>query len=451
MSTTARRTRRPQSCQPSRTRGCASSVTSTRLGLAGALNRGLDEVRGRYVARMDADDIALPHWLARVLPRLESEPEIALVGAGVVEFTADRGLGQVHVPEPGPAVTRWHSLFSASPFFHNTVAFDNELFQRHRLRYDESFGESEDFELWTRVLALAEADAVAEALVLYRLHPEQASRRRSELQRSLGRRVALAQIAAAAPSLTEPDVELAWRFGFRLELEPEELEQAAYAYLELFRQFSGSARYSHDELSGVREAAARTVARRARSASGVTGARLLRAALAIDPALGVHVVGRRARRAEAGRRVRKEARELLRAETSAVARSASPPSSPSRRRTGRRSSIRSQRSTRSSSRWCTPPLRGQRATVGDRARARRALPPRASHSRCRARWFATTTPSLPASRVLSSGHGPTSSSSPAGARLPPRPRSPGAVSGGSRTCSSWRATTPARDPAGEEP
>ncbi len=281
-------------------------------GLAGALNRGLDDVRGRYVARMDADDIALPHWLERVLARMESAPRVALVGAGVLEFDDLGRVGAVHLPEPTPAVTRWYSHFSSSPFFHNTVVFDNGLFEREQLRYDESFGESEDFELWTRVLEHAEADCLAEALVLYRRHPEQASRRRTELQRELGRRVALRQIARTAPALEEAEVELAWRFGFRLDLEEAQLAPALDGYLELLRSFSGSGRYTHAELAGVRQAAARTIARRARPARGAAQARLVREALALDPALALHAARRRARHVAARRRGREEAAPLLR-------------------------------------------------------------------------------------------------------------------------------------------
>ena len=46
----------------------------TPLGLAGALNVGLDAARGTYVARMDADDVALPGWLDAVLGASRASP-----------------------------------------------------------------------------------------------------------------------------------------------------------------------------------------------------------------------------------------------------------------------------------------------------------------------------------------------------------------------------------------
>jgi glycosyltransferase involved in cell wall biosynthesis len=285
-----------------------------RRGLAGALNCGLDVARGRYVARMDADDLALPFWLEHVLARIGDEPRVALVGAGIVELKPDGRFGDAHIPEPGPAVTRWYSHFAASPFFHNTVVFDRELFERHGLRYDESFGESEDYELWTRVLQHAEADALPELLVLYRIHPEQASQRRAELQRELGRKVALEQIAATAPALSPAAAEHAWRFGHHRPLASEEVEDAATAYVDLVDAFCSSGRYSHDELGRVRWVAAKTLSRRAAAAPGAVRARLARRALALDPVAPAHAASRRAQRAWAVARFRREAAGLVRAD-----------------------------------------------------------------------------------------------------------------------------------------
>lgn len=108
------------------------------LGLAGALNRGLERARGRYVARMDADDVALPQRLELQLARLQAEPRIALVGSGVSELWPGDRLGASHVLPAGTLVTRWRSLFG-TPFFHPTVVVERELLDRHGLRYDSAY------------------------------------------------------------------------------------------------------------------------------------------------------------------------------------------------------------------------------------------------------------------------------------------------------------------------
>ena len=145
----------------------------TSLGLAGALNVGLDEARGSYVARMDADDIALPGWLAHLLARMTTGPAVAVVGTGMIDLHAGGRLGAVHRMPAGWRAVEWAALFS-SPFFHSTVLLDRGVLEQHDLRYDTSFGESEDYDLWARLLSLAKGDNVPDALVLYRKHPAQA-------------------------------------------------------------------------------------------------------------------------------------------------------------------------------------------------------------------------------------------------------------------------------------
>ena len=65
-------------------RGCADPrirvVQGRRRGLADALNLGIDDARGEYVARFDADDLMVPNRLARQVEFLDENPGVAVCG-----------------------------------------------------------------------------------------------------------------------------------------------------------------------------------------------------------------------------------------------------------------------------------------------------------------------------------------------------------------------------------
>jgi glycosyltransferase involved in cell wall biosynthesis len=263
----------------------------TPLGLARALNVGLGAARGSYVARLDADDVALPGWLERVLERIRSAPRVAVVGAATIDLHGDGRLGTVHRMPTSTRGVRWAALFS-SPFFHPTVVVDRAVLDRHDLRYDASFPESEDYDLWSRLLERADGANVPEPLVLYRRHEAQASKRRAQLQLECRRRVALRRIEALAPRLGPERAELAWKVGSGLALPVGTAREAADALREVVGAFE--ARHGADE---ARRAAAWALARH--PDVGAERAALARAALALDPTLPVTAVRRLAQRRSA--------------------------------------------------------------------------------------------------------------------------------------------------------
>lgn len=212
------------------------------LGLAASLNRGLDETQGRFVARLDADDVARPDRFERQLEAIAGK---AVVGSAIRDVDEEGRPGRVHRMPVGARAVRWHALFS-SPFFHPTVLVDREALGD--LHYDTSFAESEDYDLWTRLLATgAEGGNVPEALVLKRVHAGQASVRRGDLQRSFQRRVALREIERVAPDI---DAEAAWSFAIGVSGD-------ATAYRELLTAFEAK----HGVDPDVRRVAARRLAR----------------------------------------------------------------------------------------------------------------------------------------------------------------------------------------------
>jgi glycosyltransferase involved in cell wall biosynthesis len=182
-----------------------------RSGLAASLNRGLDAAQGAYAARLDSDDVARADRLERQVARIRTKPRVAVVGSAVRDLDEAGRSGALHLGPRGPRAVRWLSLFS-SPFFHPTVLVDRARLDELGFRYDTSYGESEDYDLWTRLLAHADGANLAEPLVLKRVHPGQASQRRGDVQESFQRQVALREIARLAP---EVDAERAWRVGAR--------------------------------------------------------------------------------------------------------------------------------------------------------------------------------------------------------------------------------------------
>lgn len=261
-------------------------------GLASSLNRGLTQASGRYVARLDADDVALPERLERQFDRMQKHDQPAVVGSAVLDLDAAGVPGTLHRNPSGAMGIRWLALFG-SPFFHPTVLLDRERVDQAQLRYDPSYVESEDYELWSRLLSARQGANLAEPLVLKRVHPGQASLRRGALQESFQREVAIREIGRIAPGLTTEQAELAWGLGSGRKI----TGTAVTAYIALLRAFEDH----HDVDAEVRASAARMLL--------AAGAR--RRALELGVSQSARLAVRGARRRLDARRARDRAASWL--------------------------------------------------------------------------------------------------------------------------------------------
>jgi glycosyltransferase involved in cell wall biosynthesis len=115
-------------------------------GLAGALNVGLGHAKGRFVARMDADDYMEDFRLADQYKYMLLDG-IAILGTGAEKFGAETGL--MISPLKGPDIV--NSLLVSNPFIHPTVMWDRAALPRDP-RYNDEFRCEEDYELWSRIV-----------------------------------------------------------------------------------------------------------------------------------------------------------------------------------------------------------------------------------------------------------------------------------------------------------
>ena len=155
-----------------------------RSGLGPALDRGLAASWFDVIARMDADDVAMPHRFEAEMPLIENAD---IVGAGLLEFVTDTDdiVGQ-RVPPTDPAEIQRYARM-ADPFNHPTV-----VYRRRAVLAAGGYGDlplMEDYALWARMLlAGARAANVAEPLLYYRVGATSFKRRggtgllRSELR-----------------------------------------------------------------------------------------------------------------------------------------------------------------------------------------------------------------------------------------------------------------------------
>jgi len=142
---------------------------SENLKLAACLNKGMKAAQGKYIARMDGDDISLKHRLKKQLNFLEKNPEISLCGSWIKHF----GDSQVLQTYPLSDEEIKIQLLFNSALAHPSVMFRREIFIEKNLFYAEDFPVAQDYELWVRGMDVIKFSNLKEILLLYRSHKKQ--------------------------------------------------------------------------------------------------------------------------------------------------------------------------------------------------------------------------------------------------------------------------------------
>ena len=151
------------------------------------LNALLDAARGKYVARMDADDRMLKDRLRTQVDYMEAHPEIDLLGGGMLYIGEQSGF---HMPDVVGRAVSVADLLKRNVFYHPTVMMRRATMQAHGLRYDREFIYAEDYRLW---MVMAREGLHLENLSIllgeYRVTSQRVSSVHSEAQQDAAARV----------------------------------------------------------------------------------------------------------------------------------------------------------------------------------------------------------------------------------------------------------------------
>lgn len=161
-----------------------SVISRENKGLIETLNEGVDFARGEWIARMDADDIALPHRFERQLEWLK-ETHADICSSWVQRFGSwDKRVVRLRQTD---AAIKMEMLF-CSPFVHPAVIMRTNL--ARQLRYDKAWKHAEDYDLWERAAETGcKMTNVPEVLLLYRVHDLQVSSVASVEQHKLTQKI----------------------------------------------------------------------------------------------------------------------------------------------------------------------------------------------------------------------------------------------------------------------
>lgn len=140
------------------------------LGLIATLNRGIELAQGKYVVRMDCDDVSLPERLQRQVDFMEAQPDVGVCGVWYLEFGG--GVRRTTRCACDHDSIRCGTLFNPV-VGHPTVILRRELLLKHAMRYDPDFRHAEDYRLWAEALHHCRFANIPEVLLHYRLHPGQ--------------------------------------------------------------------------------------------------------------------------------------------------------------------------------------------------------------------------------------------------------------------------------------
>jgi glycosyltransferase involved in cell wall biosynthesis len=140
-------------------------TNQTNIGVVGSLNRGLNESRGTYYARMDGDDIALPTRLAEQVAYMETHPNVVALSNWGEKFGGASGRIITATTAAGIRAT----LLFISPVVHASSIMRIPALRKHGITYRLNCP-LEDFDLWVRLSKIGDLAVLPKVLFKYRVH-----------------------------------------------------------------------------------------------------------------------------------------------------------------------------------------------------------------------------------------------------------------------------------------
>lgn len=143
------------------------------IGITATLNRAVQQASGKYIARMDADDISLPHRFKAQVEYLNANPEIVAVGGKVLMIDDD------DLPiSDSPTALEHEAIDQENMLGRTSINHPAVMMRATAIKqlggYNPAYRFGQDLDLWLRLAELGRLANLDSRVLLYRLHPQSA-------------------------------------------------------------------------------------------------------------------------------------------------------------------------------------------------------------------------------------------------------------------------------------
>ena len=178
------------------------------LGITKSLNIGLREARGKYIARMDDDDISLPFRFEKQFAFMETHPDVIVCGSKTQPIGKKRqriASGKVSMIDMEEY--RIKLLFVNPGPVHPTAFFRHEKLIKYNIWYDESLRYAQDYGMWVSISRYGNVCLFEDMLVIKREHADQISTAHIEQQMECAKKARKKLLIELMGSVTDEEMD----------------------------------------------------------------------------------------------------------------------------------------------------------------------------------------------------------------------------------------------------
>lgn len=149
-------------------------ISRENKGLVKSLNEGINHSVGKYIVRMDADDIALPNRLQILYEYMEKNLDVSVCGSSVLVF-GDNIKDYIWRLQADNEEIKSKLLFSTT-LVHPSVIIRSSFIKENNIFYNDKYKNIEDYKMWVDISEVGLIHNIGDVLLKYRYHDQSVTR-----------------------------------------------------------------------------------------------------------------------------------------------------------------------------------------------------------------------------------------------------------------------------------